>query len=83
MYVAYFHSFGTRNHTFLDRSGSDVNTIAEGSKGSDNRTKRILTRLANHHNSTGSPLRNPSRVPVRRDENINGAKGDQRFRYVN
>jgi len=59
-----------------------VDTIAEGPKGRDKRTKRTLTRIVNHHNPTSSPLRNPSQVLVKRDKNINGAKGDQRFRYV-
>lgn len=83
VYVASFHSFSTGNHIFLDRSTKEVNTRAEGSKGRDNRTKRVLARIVKHHNSAGTPLHRNSRLPVREEDNINGAKDDKRFRYVN
>lgn len=42
----------------------------------------MLSKILNAHNAIDSPLRNPSRLLVRRDENISGAKGDHRSRYI-
>jgi hypothetical protein len=83
VYVAYFHSFSTGNHTLLDSSTNEVENRAEGSKGRDKRIKRLLSKIVNHHSCTDSPLRNSSRLPVWRDEDFNGAKGDKRFGLVN
>lgn len=60
VYTALFHSFSTGNHALLDRSTTEAKWNSQGCKGRDKRIRRILRKIVNHHNSTGSPLRNPS-----------------------